>query len=382
MRFPLWMGLALLAACASPASECESATDCNDNNACTDDVCSAGACANPATALDDGNPCTVDLCDPALGIIREPVEVDDGVACTFDECDAVFGVQHFPTDSLCDDGVACTVDACDPVNDCGSTPDNNACNESQFCDPDNDCQDIPTPVVDAIVPNNSLSGAPTAGVVIAGANFVAGAQVTLAGALVPVADCDYTNIPTEIVCTAPPVALAVRGDVVVENPGGLLGVLPSGWTYTAVNNESGAPEELDFCNVQFPLAITGAPGAPIDFFGQLFEDNVTNTSGAPFPGVFADLGVSPPDAAGVDLDPTQSTAWRFFPAVPNPGFNFAGNNDEYLASFSPPTAGVFRYVFRFSLNNGLSYTYCDTNGAGSNGGLDFSAADAGTLTAQ
>ena len=56
-----------------------------------------------------------------------------------------------------------------------------------------------------------------------------------------------------------------------------------------------------------------------------------------------------------------------------------GNNDEYQASFTAPTPGDYRYVYRVSLNQGVSWTVCDQNlgdfGAGSNAGLEFTFAD-------
>ena len=56
-----------------------------------------------------------------------------------------------------------------------------------------------------------------------------------------------------------------------------------------------------------------------------------------------------------------------------------GNNDEYKAGFvAPATAGAYRYVYRFRVDNG--WTYCDTDGSVSAAGFD--PAKSGTLTVQ
>ena len=53
-------------------------------------------------------------------------------------------------------------------------------------------------------------------------------------------------------------------------------------------------------------------------------------------------------------------------------------------SFTAPAAGSYRYVYRFSLDQGVSWTYCDNNqgdsGAGSNPGLTFDLENEAVLT--
>ncbi|MEQ8986034.1 MAG: chitobiase/beta-hexosaminidase, partial [Deltaproteobacteria bacterium] len=88
--------------------------------------------------------------------------------------------------------------------------------------------------------------------------------------------------------------------------------------------------------------------------------------------VIAQIGYGP---AGTD--PRTSTAWDWQAA----SFNVnVGNNDEYDGSFTVATPGSYLYTARFSLDGGLSFTYADLDGAGSNGGLDFSLAQLGQLT--
>ena len=51
--------------------------------------------------------------------------------------------------------------------------------------------------------------------------------------------------------------------------------------------------------------------------------------------------------------------------------------------FTAPAVGSYRYAYRFSLNQGVSWTYCDGTtgdlGAGSAGGLTFEIEDVPTL---
>ena len=159
--------------------------DCNDNNACTDDVCVDFACSNNnnnANICDDEFWCTIgDRCYEG-SCISDSKPVDDGVSCTTDSCDEVNdAIVHNPDDSLCDDGLYCNgFESCDVINDCqlgvapsiddgvgctidncdeGSdtiinTPSNNLCENGLYCDGAevcdviNDCQLGVAPSID------------------------------------------------------------------------------------------------------------------------------------------------------------------------------------------------------------------------------------------
>ena len=47
---------------------CTSNPQCNDNDACTNDVCSAGSCVHTKVDPNDNDACTIDLCDPTTGV--------------------------------------------------------------------------------------------------------------------------------------------------------------------------------------------------------------------------------------------------------------------------------------------------------------------------
>jgi hypothetical protein len=90
---------------------CVTNADCNDNNACTNNVCGpggqctfpsnvpAGQCCDPADGvllpINDNNECTVDSCDTSTGIVTNDgaaaegnAFTDDGNPCTLDRCES------------------------------------------------------------------------------------------------------------------------------------------------------------------------------------------------------------------------------------------------------------------------------------------------------
>jgi hypothetical protein len=143
-----------------------------------------------------------------------------------------------------------------------------------------------------------------------------------------------------------------------------------------VQNESNAGAEADYCVTQFPLSLSVATGATSALvYGQLFESGVTETAGANS-NVRAQLGYGP-----ATTNPQYDASWKWAPA----SFNVqTGNNDEYQASFVAPAVGSYRYAYRFSVDNGVSWTTCDNNvadsGAGSNASLTFELKDLAILT--
>ena len=126
---------------------------CNDDNPCTKDSC-LGANGCEAVALTegeclDGNPCTVaDHCEAGV-CIGEAVDCDDDNPCTEDLCTETGGCDYLPAPGNCDDGNVCTLgDHCsdsqcvgEAVNcqcltndDCADLEDENLCNGTLYCD--------------------------------------------------------------------------------------------------------------------------------------------------------------------------------------------------------------------------------------------------------
>ncbi len=145
-----------------------------------------------------------------------------------------------------------------------------------------------------------------------------------------------------------------------------------------VNNESNAAAEADYCVMQSPLSLSLAAGATSGaVFGRLYEAALTPLASTANANVRAQFGYGSPG-----LNP-QYQSWAWTNATFNAGFVDA-NNDEYQATFVAPAVGSYRYAFRFSIDQGVSWTVCDQNagdfGAGSNAGLSFELADLPVLT--
>ena len=136
-------------------------------------------------------------------------------------------------------------------------------------------------------------------------------------------------------------------------------------------NETDQPLEADFANLQFPTSFANTGGTSPTIFGRLFEAGVTPAAG-PSASVTAQIGYGPPGS-----DPRVTAGWVWAPASFNAQI---GNDDEYQAALNLPP-GAYSYTFRFSFDGGASFTLGDLDGAGSNAGLTFSAAQLGTATA-
>jgi len=140
-----------------------------------------------------------------------------------------------------------------------------------------------------------------------------------------------------------------------------------------VMNESGAPLEADFCNVQYPYSLSMTTGTTaVTTYGQIWESGVTSASGA-------DVNIVAQMGWGLPGNNPQYESWNWLNSIYNIP---SGDNDEYMnnASLSFGTPGSYRYVYRFSLDQGVTWTVCGNGGAGSNSGLDFTFASEAVLT--
>lgn len=325
---------------ASGGGACDGPVQCDDADACTEDACDGGTCDNVA------------------------IDPSDGIDCTMDACDPVTGVSNVVDDAACDDMVACTDDACVEGDGCAHVPNAANCMGNEGCDPVAGCQ---ASTITSVSPNDGLALGTTV-VTLQGTGLTTG-TISFDGV---VASCSFAGGPTTVTCNVPPGAVG-RGDVVYGNASGATATLPDGWTFTGVANETDAMAEADYCNLQFPSTLTVSAGQASELvYGRIFEAGRTDVAMGAAPGILAELGFGPSSS-----NPTTSTAWRFAPA----SFNLeVGNDDEYEATLTVPAAGSYAYTYRFSLDDGLNFTYCDTNGAGSNGGLGFESNSLGSAT--
>jgi hypothetical protein len=159
--------------------------------------------------------------------------------------------------------------------------------------------------------------------------------------------------PVNVVFTAAP-SVGASGPVFLGNA----------FTYTGHENETNSTLEADFCNLQFPasFSVLRNTATPL-IYGRIYEAGVTEAGGAPS-GILAEVGYG-----NNNSDPRSNNTWKFFPADYNVQ---TGNDDEFQGSFTAPaTAATYAYTFRFSQDNGVRWTYCDLNGAGSNADLIF-----------
>ncbi|MHC4066356.1 MAG: M12 family metallo-peptidase [Planctomycetota bacterium] len=117
--------------CLDGGGECQTHTDCDDLDACTTDVCSAGVCSNTPVSCDDRDACTTDSCDPATGCVNDPIDCDDADACTTDSCDPGSGCVNDPI--VCDPGEVCINGVCEPA----------ACDNNGVCAGLEDCDNCP-----------------------------------------------------------------------------------------------------------------------------------------------------------------------------------------------------------------------------------------------
>jgi hypothetical protein len=135
-------------------------------------------------------------------------------------------------------------------------------------------------------------------------------------------------------------------------------------------NESDLVLEADYCVLQSPTSLsvkTGTSTGTIN--GRLYESTITNPAGAS--AWIAQLGYGPDS-----VNPENQSGWTWFSASFDQQF---GNDDQYAGSFTAPAVGTYRYTYRFS-SDGVNWTYCEVNGAGSDPGFTFEVTQLPILT--
>jgi hypothetical protein len=134
--------LCVAGACTHPdkgTCQCMNASDCDDSNVCTDDSCSPdGKCvnaANTASCMDDLNACTDDVCvdKQCQHVANTQACTDDGSSCTSDVCSAGMCTHQDNktceclTPAACDDKNPCTDDSCSGQGKCVHTNNTAPC---------------------------------------------------------------------------------------------------------------------------------------------------------------------------------------------------------------------------------------------------------------
>jgi len=147
-------------------------------------------------------------------------------------------------------------------------------------------------------------------------------------------------------------------------------------TSIIVANETGTDAEIDYCRIQHPLALTVNSGVLTYMYGRVYEATYTDQNSGAHVDIRADFGYGPSGT-----DPRTDSNWIFSQATFNTSADIISepNNDEYQYGFTAPAPGSYVFTFRFT-KDGIHYTYCDLDGAGSNATLDFSPSVLGTIT--
>ncbi len=132
-------------------------------------------------------------------------------------------------------------------------------------------------------------------------------------------------------------------------------------------NESDSALEADYCTTRSPLSINTSKGTAQTIFGQIRKAGVTEAAGANA-SVLAQVGYGP-----MTSNPQYESGWTWINATYSAQY---GDNDEYQATFPAPAASTYGYLYRFSLDNGASWTYCDKDeddepGTGAGVGPDY-----------
>jgi hypothetical protein len=139
-------------------------------------------------------------------------------------------------------------------------------------------------------------------------------------------------------------------------------------------NETGV-NEINWCVLQSPPTLTVAASQTTDtVYGRVYQVGVTPNPATNPPNLKAQVGYGP-----ANINPTSQLGWTWSNATYNSGF-VDTSNDEFMSTMTAPsTAGSYRYTFRFSVD-GLSWTYCDTDGAGADGSFTFDLDKLGVMT--
>lgn len=130
-------------------------------------------------------------------------------------------------------------------------------------------------------------------------------------------------------------------------------------------------QQADVATLISPATITmNAGDTTPTILGSLYKSGVTEAAGP------ASLEVAQLGYGAYGSDPRTST-WTWLPVIYDQQL---GTADEYMGSFSMNTPGVYAYTYRFSLDNGGTWTAADLAGCGENPAVAFNASDIGTLT--
>ena len=164
---------------------------------------------------------------------------------------------------------------------------------------------------------------------------------------------DITKECVEDVCTG----ITCSGKGICSVSGGTAvcncehGLKPSGTDCVSDDSVPG------WCGVIWPDSITAyVDDEKENVYGQIWIDGVTGPGNPQQSNIKAQLGYL---RSGIISYPVIPAKFTWLDADFNDDCLSCGNNHEYFTGFPTNKAGEFDYIFRFSTNNGESWSYCD-----------------------
>jgi hypothetical protein len=370
--------------CLGGACQSGTAIDCDDQNECTDDGCSelTGECFNdpvgPGTTCDDGDPCTENDTCSGTSCAGTPMSCDDGNACTSERC--FEGTCQYS--STCGYADWCRLQwpyAIGPVlagtgtTVYGRVYEPGLTTRTQYTDPD--------PMLIAQV-GWGPAGDPrtTTGWTWSDAGANEGYDGNEAG---------EPNNDEYMATLAPATSGSFDYAYRFSRDGGF------SWLYCDRNAGQGSDGSQDdyqpanagkltvkdstwlWCTVQTPptLPLTWGTSGTVD--GRVYVAGLTDQTGGvdPFDALVAQAGYGPEGSS------PWGSGWTWAGAL---GAYGTGNDDVYRASIGAAAGpGNWHYAYRFSIDNGQTWKYCDTDGSTGEGGdlqSGYSPGKAGLMT--
>src|SRR5579863_10369465 len=212
--------------------------------------------------------------------------------------------------------------------------------------------------IKSITPGHGPYGGGTQ-VAIAGSGFAAGVDITFGGRT---AQSVSLVSGSQLSVVTPPGAPGPTDVVATLN--GQTASLDGGFSY-----DSAPP--IDYCVLQFPKTLTATPystAGPV--YGRVEVPNVTTAAGNQSQ-ILGEAGWGP-------LGSVPDDTWAWSSAVFNASCSGCGQNYEYDATIYAEAVGSYALAFRFSTDQGASWTNCDS--LGDTAATTYNPTAQGTLT--
>ncbi len=204
------------------------------------------------------------------------------------------------------------------------------------------------PVIDSVVPNNSAIPGGEA-VQVNGSNFTPDIAIAFGATT---ATCTYVST-VRVDCTAPAGGAAGAVSIIGTQAGGS-DTLVNAFTYWDTNSA------VDGCAL-IAAAADQLQNSAYTWQAHILEAGITDVStGNDPPGaMLVQYGIGP---AGTD--PSSALGWTWTDATATAGYGpgsgtYLVNNDQYESAGTVPLRGQYAWSFRASVENGVSWRFCN-----------------------